>query len=42
MEKVSNLRGFELPEMQAAKAAKLRKEVEQANEKLRLSQERVR
>lgn len=42
MEKVSNLRGIELPELQAAKAAKMRKEIEQADEKLRLSQERVR
>jgi len=42
MEKVSSLRGVELPELQAAKAAKIRKDIEQADEKLRLSQERVR
>lgn len=42
MEKVSKFKGIELPELQAAKAAKMRKDVEQADEKLRLSQERVR
>lgn len=42
MEKIQKFKGVELPELQMAKAAKLRKEVEQANEKLRLSQERVR
>lgn len=42
MEKISKFKGIELPELQMAKAAKLRKDVEQANEKLRLSQERVR
>lgn len=42
MEKIQRFKGIELPELQMAKAAKLRKEVEQANEKLRLSQERVR
>lgn len=42
MEKISKFKGVELPELQMAKAAKLRKDVEQANEKLRLSQERVR
>lgn len=42
MEKVQKFKGIELPELQAAKAAKLRKDVAQADEKLRLSQERVR
>lgn len=42
MEKISNFKGIELPELQAAKAAKLRKDVAQADEKLRLSKERVR
>lgn len=42
MEKIQTFKGIELPELQMAKAAKLRKDVEQANEKLRLSQERVR
>lgn len=42
MEKIQRFKGIELPELQMAKAAKLRKDVEQANEKLRLSQERVR
>ena len=42
MEKIQKFKGIELPELQMAKAAKLRKDVEQANEKLRLSQERIR
>lgn len=42
MEKISNFKGIELPELQAAKAAKLRKDVAQADEKLRLSKERIR
>lgn len=42
MEKIQKFKGGELPELQMAKAAKLRKDVEQADEKLRLSQERVR
>lgn len=42
MEKVQNFKGIQLPELQAAKAAKLRKDLAQADEKLRLSQERVR
>ena len=42
MEKIQKFKGVELPELQMAKAAKLRKDVEQADEKLRLSQERVR
>lgn len=42
MEKVQKFKGIELPELQAAKAAKLRKDVAQADEKQRLSQERVR
>lgn len=42
MEKIQKFKGIELPELQMAKAAKLRKDVEQANEKMRLSQERVR
>lgn len=42
MEKIQKFKGVELPELQMAKAAKLRKDVEQANEKMRLSQERVR
>lgn len=42
MEKISNFKGIELPELQMAKAAKLRKDVAQADEKLRLSKERVR
>ena len=42
MEKISSFKGVELPELQMAKAAKLRKDAELANEKLRLSQERVR
>lgn len=42
MEKISKFKGIELPELQMAKAAKLRKDVAQADEKLRLSQERVR
>ncbi len=42
MEKIQKFKGIELPELQMAKAAKLRKDVAQADEKLRLSQERVR
>lgn len=42
MEKVQKFKGIELPELQAAKAAKLRKDVAQADEKERLSKERVR
>lgn len=42
MEKISNFKGIELPELQAAKAAKLRKDVAQADEKLRLNKERIR
>lgn len=42
MEKIQKFKGIELPELQAAKAAKMRKETAQADEKLRLSQERVR
>lgn len=42
MEKIQKFKGIELPEFQMAKAAKLRKGVEQANEKNRFSQERVR
>lgn len=42
MEKIQKFKGIELPELQMAKAAKLRKDVEQANEKMRLSQERIR
>lgn len=42
MEKIQKFKGIELPELQMAKAAKLRNDVEQANEKMRLSQERVR
>lgn len=42
MEKIQKFKGIELPELQMAKAAKLRKDVAQADEKLRLSKERVR
>lgn len=42
MEKIQKFKGIELPELQMAKVAKLRKDVAQADEKLRLSQERVR
>lgn len=42
MDKISKFKGIELPELQMAKAAKLRKDVAQADEKLPLSQERVR
>lgn len=41
MEKIQKFKGIELPELQMAKAAKLRKDVAQADEKLRLSQERL-
>lgn len=41
MEKIQKFKGVELPELQMAKAAKLRKDVEQADEKLRMSQERL-
>lgn len=41
-EKLGSLRGIELPELQMARAAKLAKEVEQADEKLRIAQDRVR
>lgn len=42
MEKVQRFKGIELPELQKAKAAKYQVEVAQANERLRLAQERVR
>lgn len=42
MEKVSSLKEIELPELQTAKANKIRKDIEQADEKLRLQQGRTR
>lgn len=42
MEKVQRFKGIELPELQSAKAAKMRIEAAQATERLRLAQERVR
>ena len=42
MKKLESLRGITIPELQRAKAAKLSKDVAQADEKLRMQQERLR